>query len=115
MNPSTALLAKHRTRYRTEENCRCDVSFERPLIASRLVARSYTSRERKLWWKKFKLKSVAIGFGENQDPRSIEGKDKLSDNPLTAIFASLDLFMGFMELRIGTVGLRFDSLTYSLL
>ena len=40
--------AIHRARYRTEANWRCDVSFERPLITSLLVARSYATPERKL-------------------------------------------------------------------
>ena len=53
-------------------------SLERPLITSRLGARSYTSRERKLWRKKFKIKRFASGFGEIWDSGSIEGKDKLS-------------------------------------
>ena len=75
---------------RTEANCRCDVSFERPLITSRPRARSYASRERKLWWKKFKIKRFASGCDEIWDSRSIEGKDKLSTDPLTAILASLD-------------------------
>ena len=43
----------------------------------------------------------ASGCGETRDSRSIEGKDKLAD-PLTASFASLDHFMGFMELRLQT-------------
>ena len=79
---------------RTEANCRCDVSFERPLITSRPRARSYASRERKLWWKKFKIKRFASGCDEIWDSRSIEGKDKLSTDPLTAIMASLDHFYG---------------------
>ena len=41
-------FAMHCTRPRTEANCRCDVSFERPLITSRPRTRSYASRERKL-------------------------------------------------------------------
>ena len=43
----------------------------------------------------------ASGCGETRDSRSIEGKDKLAE-PLTASFASLDHFMGFMELRLQT-------------
>ena len=86
----------HCARPRTEANCRCDVSFERALITSRPRARSYASRERKLWWEKFKIKRFASGCDENWswDSRSIEGKGKLSRNPLAAILASLDHFCG---------------------
>ena len=70
-------------RSRTVANYRCDVSFERPLITSRPSARSYASRERKLWWKTFKIKRFASGFGKIWDSRSTEGKDKLSTDPLT--------------------------------
>ena len=88
---------------RTEADCRCDVSWERPLITSRPKARSYAYRERKLWWKKVKIKRFASGYDEIWDSRSIEGKDKLSTDPLTAILASL-------ELRAGTVSFRVPSL-----
>ena len=74
-------------------NC-CDVSFERPFITSHPRARSYASRERKLWWKKFKIKRFPSGCDEIWDSRSIEGKDKLSTDPLTAILASLDHLYG---------------------
>ena len=95
---------------RTEANCRCDVSFERPLITSRPRARSYASRERRLWWKKFKIKRFASGCDEIWDSRSIEGKDKLSTDPFTAISRLWTIFMGFMEFRAGTVGFRVPSL-----
>ena len=88
---------------RTKADCRCDVSWERPLITSRPKARSYASRERKLWWKKVKIKRFASGYDKIWDSRSIEGKDKLSTDPLTAILASL-------ELRAGTVSFRVPSL-----
>ena len=74
-------------------NC-CDVSFERPFITSHPRARSYASRERKLWWKKFKIKRFASDCDEIWDSRSIEGKEKLSTDPLTAILASLDHLYG---------------------
>ena len=77
-----------------EENYRCDLSFERPLITSRPRAWSYAPRERKLWWKKFKIKRFVSGCDEIWDSRSIEGNDKLSTDPLTAILASLDHFYG---------------------
>ena len=83
-------LPMHCPRPRTEANGRCDVSFERPLITSRPRARTYASRERKLWRKKFKIKRFASGCDEIWDSRSIEGKDKLSTDPLTAILGSLD-------------------------
>ena len=87
-------LAMHCARPRTEANYRCDVSFERPLITSCPRTRSYASRERKLWWKKFKIKRFVSGCDEIWDSRSIEEKDKLSTDPLTAILASLDHFYG---------------------
>ena len=54
------------------------------------VVRSYASRERnyeKLWWTKFKIKRFASGCDGTWDFRNIEGKDKLSADPLTAILA----------------------------
>ena len=54
------------------------------------VVRSYASRERnyeKLWWTKFKIKHFASGCDGTWDFRNIEGKDKLSADPLTAILA----------------------------
>ena len=73
-------LSMHCAHSRTEANCHCDVSFDRPSITSRPRTRSYTSRERKLWFKKFKIKCFASGCDEIWDSRSIEGKDKLSTN-----------------------------------
>ena len=104
-------LAMHCARPRTEANCHCDVSFERPLITSRPRARSYVaspadvlrrasrvrsyaSLERKLWWKKFKIKRLASGCDEIWPSRNIEGKDKLSTDPLTAILTGFDHFYG---------------------
>ena len=96
--PPTVLLAMtlamHCARPWTEGNYRCDVSFERPLITSRPRAWSYASRERKLWWKKFKIKRFVSGCDEIWDSRNMEGNDKLSTDPLTAILASLDHFYG---------------------
>ena len=97
-DPPTVLLAMtlamHCVRPRTEANCQCDVSFEWPLITSRSRARSYASRERKLWWKKFKIKHFASGCDEIWDSRNIEAKDKLSTDPLNAILTGLDHFYG---------------------
>ena len=87
-------LAMHCARPRTEAKCCCDVSFKRPLITSRPRARSYVSRKRKLRWKKFKMKRFESCFDKIWDFRSIEGKDKLSTDPLTAILANLDHFYG---------------------
>ena len=88
------LSRNHCARPRTEANCHCDVSSERPLITSRSRAQSYAPRERKLWWKKFKIKRFAGGCDEIWDSRNIEGKDKLSTDPLTAILTGLDHFYG---------------------
>ena len=96
-DPSTVLLAMtlamHFALPQTA-NCRCDVSFQRPLITSRPSARSYASRERKLWWKKFKIKRFASGCDEIWDSKSMEAKDNLSTDPLKAILASLDYCFG---------------------
>ena len=110
-DPPTVLLAMHCARSRTELKCHCAVRCERPLITSCPIARRETDtlRERKLWWKKFKIKRFASGFGKIWDSRSIEWKEKLSTDPLTAVLLSLTIFMGFMEFRAGTVGFRLPS------
>ena len=46
---------------------------------------SHREKETKLWWKKFKIKRLVSCCDETWDFRSIEGKDKLSADPLTAI------------------------------
>ena len=92
----------------TEVNCRCDVSFERVLIRSRLTAWSYSSRKRKLWWKKFKIKHFENSFGEIWDSRSIEGN-------LTAILASLDHFYGIYGALSWKVRLQSPAFPYFLL
>ena len=46
---------------------------------------SHREKETKLWWKKFKIKRFVSCCDETWDFRSIEGKDKLSADPLTAI------------------------------
>ena len=78
----TMTLAIHCASPRMEANCRCDVSFERPLITSRPRAWSYLAWERKLWWKKFKIKRFPSGCDKIWDSRSIEGKDSLATDPL---------------------------------
>ena len=95
-DPPTVLLAMHCARSRTDLNCPCAVRCERPLITSCPIPRRETNtlRERKLWWKKFKIKSYASGFGKIWDSRSIEWKEKLSTDPLTAVLVSLDHFYG---------------------
>ena len=106
----TMTLAIHCARPRMEANCRCDVSFERPLVTSRPRAWSYLARERKLWWKKFKIKRFPSGCDKIWDSRSIEGKDSLATDPQTVFWLVGTIFMGFMELRAGTVGFRVPSL-----
>lgn len=93
-----------------QANWRCDVSFKRPLIALRLVA---------LWWKKsLKSRASLSVFVKTETPeaRSIGGKEKLSDDPLTAIFASLDHFYGILwSFELGRSVWDLTAFPYSLL
>ena len=77
-----------------EENYRCDVSFERPLITSRPRTRYTHPEKENSDGKSLKIKRFASCCDEIWDSSSIEGNDKLSTDPLTAILASLDHFYG---------------------
>ena len=46
---------------------------------------THREKETKLWWKKLKSERFVSCWDETWDFRSIEGKDKLSADPLTAI------------------------------
>ena len=87
-------IQKERKRNVSDSFSRETPTSAQSLITSRPRARSYASQERKLWWKKFKIKRFASGCDEIWDSRSVKGKDKLSTDPLTAILASLDHFFG---------------------
>ena len=63
-------LAMHCARPWTEANYGCNISFERTLITSHPRARSYASRERKLWWKRFKIKRFVSGCDEIWTPEA---------------------------------------------
>ena len=47
---------------------------------------------------------------KSETPKAEKRNTIYSTDPLTAILASLDHFMGYMELRAGTVGFRIPSL-----
>ena len=54
--------------------------------------------------------SVSLAVVIKSDSRSIGGKDSLATDPLTVFWLVGTIFMGFMELRAGTVGFRVPSL-----
>ena len=63
------------------------VSFERPLITLRPRARSYVSRERKLWWKKFKIKLFASGYDKIWDSHEKHRRERqISDRSFDGNF-----------------------------
>ena len=108
-NPSTVLLAIHRARSRTEANCRCEVSFERP---SQVELPGHTHRQKENSdGKSLKSSALLAVVMKPETPEAWKGKTNYRQILSRQFWRDWTIFIEFMELSsTGTVGFRLASL-----